>query len=105
MFRFEHLDHFYALALIPFLTLFFILMRRKRLKALLRFGNNDLVKQLMPQVSGIKHQFKFGILMLAFALLVIAWANPQLGTKREKTKTQSLRYYHRTRYFKLDVVR
>lgn len=89
MFRFEHLDHFYALALIPFLTLFFILMRRKRLKALLRFGETDLVKQLMPQVSGIKHQFKFGILMLAFALLVIAWANPQLGTKREKTKRKA----------------
>ena len=54
MFRFEYLDHFYALALIPFLTLFFILMRRKRLNALLRFGETDLVKQLMPSVSGIK---------------------------------------------------
>ena len=89
MFRFEHLDHFYALALIPVLTIFFIWMRRKRLKALLRFGETDLVKRLMPQVSNIKHQLKFGVLMLAFGLLVIAWANPQLGTKREKAKRKA----------------
>ena len=89
MFRFEHLDHFYALALLPFLTLFFILMRRKRLKSLLRFGETNLVKRLMPQVSNIKHQLKFGVLMLAFMLLVIAWANPQLGIKREKTKRKA----------------
>lgn len=89
MFRFEHLDHFYALALIPILTLFFIVMRRKRLKALLRFGETNLVKRLMPQVSNIKHQLKFGILMLVFGLLVIAWANPQLGTKREKAKRKA----------------
>jgi Ca-activated chloride channel homolog len=89
MFRFEHLDHFYALALIPVLTIFFIWMRRKRFKALLRFGETDLVKRLMPQVSNIKHQLKFGILMLVFGLLVIAWANPQLGTKREKAKRKA----------------
>lgn len=89
MFRFEHLEHFYALALIPVLTVFFILMRRKRLKALLRFGETDLVNRLMPQVSNVKHQLKFGILMLVFGLLIIAWANPQLGTKREKAKRKA----------------
>ncbi len=89
MFRFEHLDHFYALALIPILTVFFIFTRRKRFKALLRFGETGLVKRLMPQVSNIKHPLKFGILMVAFGLLVIAWANPQLGTKREKAKRKA----------------
>ncbi len=89
MFRFEHFNHFYALALIPVLTIFFIWMRRKRLKALLKFGEPRLVKGLMPQVSNIKHQLKFGILMLVFGLLVIAWANPQLGTKREKAKRKA----------------
>ena len=89
MFRFEHLNHFYALALIPILTVFFIFMRRKRLKALLRFGEARLVKRLMPKVSNIKHPLKFGILMLAFALLVVAWANPQLGSKREKAKRKA----------------
>ncbi len=89
MFRFEYLNHFYALALIPLLTLFFILMRRKRLKALERFGESRLVKRLMPKVSNIKHPLKFGILMLVFALLVVAWANPQLGTKRDKAKRKA----------------
>jgi Ca-activated chloride channel homolog len=89
MFRFEHPTYLYALALIPVLTLFFYFTRRARRKALLRFGEENLVKQLMPQVSNLKHPLKFGLLMLAFALIIVAWANPQLGTKREKVKKRA----------------
>jgi Ca-activated chloride channel homolog len=89
MFRFEYPNHLYALALIPFLTLFFYFTRRARAKALAQFGNSDLVKRLMPQVSMLKHPLKFGILMLAFALLTVAWANPQWGTKRERAKRKA----------------
>jgi Ca-activated chloride channel homolog len=89
MFRFEHPIYLYALALIPVLILFFYLTRRARAKALLRFGDADLVRRLMPQVSMLKHPLKFGMLMVAFALLTIAWANPQWGTKREKAKRRA----------------
>jgi Ca-activated chloride channel homolog len=89
MFRFEFPNHLYALALIPVLTLFFYLTRRARAKAVARFGNFDLVRRLMPQVSMLKHPLKFGILMVAFALLTIAWANPQWGTKRERAKRKA----------------
>jgi Ca-activated chloride channel homolog len=89
MFRFEHPTYLYALGLIPILTLFFYLTRRARKQALLRFGDVDLVKRLMPQVSMLKHPLKFGVLMLVFALLTIAWANPQWGTKREKAKRKA----------------
>jgi Ca-activated chloride channel homolog len=89
MFRFEHTTYLYALALIPFLAVFFYLMRRLRAKSLLRFGETDLVRRLMPQVSMLKHPFKFSMLMVAFALMVVAWANPQCGTKREKVKRKA----------------
>lgn len=89
MFRFEHLTHLYALAAIPVLTLFFYLTRRNRARDVLKFGQFDLVRRLMPQVSLLKHPLKFGILMVAFAFLVIGWANPQWGTKRERAKRRA----------------
>lgn len=89
MFRFEHLTHLYALAAIPVLTLFFYLTRRNRARDVLKFGEFDLVRRLMPQVSLLKHPLKFGILMVAFAFLVIGWANPQWGTKRERAKRRA----------------
>jgi Ca-activated chloride channel family protein len=89
MFRFEHPTYLYALFLIPFLTLFFVLMRRLRKKSLQRFGEGNLVNRLMPQVSLIKHPLKFGVLMFALTLLVVAWANPQWGTKRERAKRKA----------------
>lgn len=89
MFRFEHPTYLYALLLIPILAVFFYLTRRARAKALLRFGESDLVRRLMPQVSMLKHPLKFVILMVALFLLVVAWANPQWGTKREKVKKKA----------------
>ena len=89
MFRFEHPTYLYALLLIPILTVFFYLTRRARAKALLRFGEMDLVRRLMPQVSMLKHPLKFGILMIALFFLIVAWSNPQWGTKREKVKKKA----------------
>ena len=89
MFRFEQPLHFYAFLLIPVLTVFFYLTRRARRQALSRFGESALVGRLMPQVSRLKHSLKFGILMLTFTLIIVAWANPQWGTKREKVKKKA----------------
>lgn len=89
MFRFEHVEYLYALLLIPVLTLFFALMRRRRRLALERFGDLALTERLMPRVSKIKHQSKFIMLMMAFALLIIGVANPQWGTRKEKVKHKS----------------
>jgi Ca-activated chloride channel homolog len=91
MFRFEHPTYLYALGLIPVLTVFFYLTRRARRQALLRFGDENLVHRLMPQVSLLKHPLKFGILMLAFTCLIVALANPQRtgGMRREKVQSKA----------------
>jgi Ca-activated chloride channel homolog len=91
MFRFEHPTYLYALGLIPVLTVFFYLTRRARRQALLRFGDENLVHRLMPQVSMLKHPLKFGILMLAFTCLIVALANPQRtgGMRREKVQSKA----------------
>ena len=89
-FRFEYADHLYALILIPILILFFFLVQRNRKKAMDQFGNTTLLSQLMPTYSKYKHTLKFVLLLLGFSALIIAWANPQWGTKREKVNRKSV---------------
>lgn len=90
MFRFENIEYLYALGIIPILILFFLLMWRARQRAIRRFGDFELMKKLMPQMSKYKHGIKFSILMLALSFMIIGWANPQWGTKKEKVKRKSV---------------
>lgn len=89
MFRFEQEIHLYALVILPILLVFFMIAWNARKKALQRFGNNSLLVQLMPRVSKYKHGVKFVLLMIALAFLIVGWANPQWGTKKEKVKRKS----------------
>lgn len=90
MFRFEMIEHLYAFVAVPVLILFFALMWYARKRMLTKFGDEDMVAQLMPDWSRYKHGLKFGLLMLALSLLIIGWANPQFGSKREKVKRKSV---------------
>ncbi len=90
MFRFENIENLYAFALIPVLVLFFLLMWYARQRAIRNFGDFELMKRLMPQMSKYKHAVKFLILMVALSFMIVAWANPQWGTKKEKVKRKSV---------------
>ena len=83
MFRFEHPEHLYALLAIPLLVLFFVASRLHRKRALTRFGDLRLMEQIAPDMSKYKHTLKFVLLVIGMAILVIAWANPQWGSKKE----------------------
>lgn len=86
MFRFEDPIYLYALALIPVLALirwWMVLRQRKQLR---RFGDLDLIRQLMPDVSRLRPLLKFGLLLTALALLVVVLARPQMGTKISQEK-------------------
>lgn len=90
MFRFEHPEHLYALALIPVVLLLFMLTRYARRRALRRFGDSALLSRLMPRASRYRHGVKLTILLTALALLVVGWANPQWGVRREKVKRRGV---------------
>lgn len=90
MLRFEYTEHLYALGLLPVLLLFFWLAWRSRQRAIRRFGESALMERLMPEVSRYKHYLKFGLLLLALALLAIGWANPQYGARLAKYKRKSV---------------
>ena len=86
IFRFEHSVYLYGLAFIPILVLFFVATWYYRKRALNRFGNPELLQHLMPEWSKYKHTLKFILLLSALSFLVVGWANPQWGSKKEKVK-------------------
>ncbi len=61
--------------------------RKKRLHA---FGNPELLKQLMPDVSTSRPYTKFALLMCALAVLIVAVARPQFGQKQQEIQSEGL---------------
>ena len=59
MFRFANNEYLYALAIIPMLLLVFVLTRLHRRRALAKFGQKEIVDQLMPNVSKNRPFIKF----------------------------------------------
>jgi Ca-activated chloride channel homolog len=90
MFRFAHSYYFYLLLLIPVFTAVFILFLVWRKKALSRFGNRNVILQLMPEYSNAKLILKFILIMVSYTFLVIAIAGPQTGSRLEEVKRKGI---------------
>lgn len=90
MFRFEHIEFLWLLALLfPALLLFLYSLNWKK-RATKRLGNPELIAQLSPAQSTKILVVKFVLLSLAFVFLVLALANPQIGTRTEKVKRSGI---------------
>ena len=81
MFRFEDPIYLWLLVLIPVFALFRFFTYRNQKNRLRKFGDPNLLKSLMPDVSRFRPSVKFWILQAALALLIIMLARPQMGTK------------------------
>jgi Ca-activated chloride channel homolog len=90
MIRFFHTDALYLLALIPALVALFWFVGKLRKKALRRFGEPSILERLAEDASPAKHTAKSTLLIVATALLVVALANPQIGTRLEEVKQQGV---------------
>lgn len=86
MFRFENTDYLLLLWLIPIFIFAYILLNRRRKKLLNRFAESKLFSFLLPDYSSTKDIVKFVIQIIVFALLILAFANPQVGTKLQEVK-------------------
>ncbi len=90
MFRFESPIYLYLLLLIPLLVIFRFVAIRGRKKKLRKFGDIDLLKQLMPNVSAFRPEVKFWLLIAALALLIVMLARPQMGTRISHEKRNGI---------------
>ncbi|QGY48020.1 VWA domain-containing protein [Maribellus comscasis] len=90
MFRFGNMEYLWGLLIIPLLAVIFIWSRIARKKALKRFGEQQILKQLMPFSSKGRPVFKFLVLMLALAFIITGMARPQFGSKLKKVKREGI---------------
>lgn len=62
-------------------------IQRRELK---KFGETDLVRDLMPELSLRRKLAKDLLLLVAFTLMIFALARPQMGSKTEKVKLEGI---------------
>lgn len=90
MFRFDSPDYLYLLLFIPVLALTRLMVVRQRRRKLRTFGDPDLLRALMPDVSRYRPAVKFWLLQLALALAIIMLARPQMGVKVSQEKRSGI---------------
>ncbi len=90
MFRFANPHFLYLLLLLPAMWLLYIVANRNRRKRLAQFGNIELLKGLMPDVSTWRPRFKFMIYLVALGLVILAASRPQLGSRLREEKSKGV---------------
>ena len=90
MFRFEEPAYLYLLLLLPLLAAFYLYSNYRRRKNIRKFGDPELMAQLMPDVSKYRPDVKFWMVFVAISLFSVLLARPQFGSKLETVKRQGV---------------
>jgi len=86
MFQFANPQYLTLLLIVPVLLLIFVAGRIIRRRSLQAFGDEILVRGLMPGSSASRPWIKLTLSLVALALAIIAAAGPQFGTKLREVK-------------------
>lgn len=73
---------------VPLIPVVYAVVRRIRLSRIRRFGDEALVKELMPSWSGGRGWLKIVLFSLAMVFFLIGLARPQIGAKIENRTTK-----------------
>jgi Ca-activated chloride channel family protein len=90
MFRFANPDYLYLLLILPILITLYIYAIVRKKKELKKYGNPELLAELMPEVSHKRRHWKFWLLFGAITVMVFVIAGPQFGSKLETVKHQGV---------------
>ena len=90
MFRFAHPEFLFLLLLIPLLAGVFIYSSIIKIRKIKKFGNPEILNQLMPNVSFVRPKVKFYLQLFAILMFVVVLAQPQFGTKVENSKRKGI---------------
>jgi Ca-activated chloride channel family protein len=69
----------WCLIAIPVFVIIYIIYSYVKKRQIKKFGDPELINQLMPDASRSRSIWKFSLILLALALLIIAAARPQYG--------------------------
>ena len=90
MFRFGLEQLLHLLWLLPILVVFYILVFRWKKKALIRFGNLEMVQKLVSSSSRKRQILKISLIIAAIGFMVLSVARPQIGTKLEQIQREGV---------------
>lgn len=90
MFRFAYPQFLYLLLLVPLAVGLFLLYRRAQRRRIIRFGDMQLLEQLMPEASHKRIRTKFILMSTALTLMIFALAQPQFGAKLQEMKREGV---------------
>lgn len=90
MFQFQHIDYLYCLALLPLLVLLYLTTVYWRKRKLAKLGNEQLINQQIRGFIPGRNTFKFILLSVALAAMIIGWANLRMGDKTEKVQRKGV---------------
>jgi Ca-activated chloride channel family protein len=90
MFRFAHNYALYFLLLLPLLVAIFIFLRSSGKKAFKKFGDPQLIINLIPEYSKSRPVLKFILLATAVLFLIFGIAGPQFGSKLTEVKRKGI---------------
>ena len=90
MFQFANPHILYLLLIIPVMIAALMLVALLRKRNLAKFGNLELIKSLMPEVSTWRIKSKSTLFLLAVTAVIFAAARPQFGSKLREQKSTGI---------------
>ena len=88
MINFAQAQYLFLIFLIPVFFLLQALMQRMRTRRIRKFGDEALVKQLMPSYPKSRPWVKLTLFSIGFFFFVIGLARPQIGAKLKEHETK-----------------
>lgn len=88
MMYFANSQYLLLLFLVPVFPLLYGMMRHRRNRMIRKFGDENLVKDLMPSYSSAKGWIRVILFSLAFMFFIIGMSRPQIGAKLKEHKTK-----------------
>ncbi|MBE6264704.1 MAG: VWA domain-containing protein [Prevotella sp.] len=90
MLRFQDPIYLWLLLIIPVLAVVRFIVWRQRRAKLRKFGDPELLKALMPDVSKYRPTVKFWLMQAALAIVILMIARPQMGSKISNEKRNGI---------------
>jgi Ca-activated chloride channel homolog len=88
--QFHNPKMFWALLIIPAISLFYLLAVKVKNDNINRFAESALVPYVIPDISSTRLISKFFLFRFGLSLILIALIDPKVGTKLEEVKTTGM---------------
>lgn len=90
MVQLDEKAYLYLLFIIPVMIFFFVLLQIWKKRTQKKFADLSLLKRLTQDKSNYKSTLKLIFLLLGLTFLILALANPKIGTKLETVKREGV---------------